>query len=634
MTLHKKAGLSLRAVELDIGDELFFTLKNGITHRIKLIESKAKIVETNKEDLSVFDPVGGTLYKIEATLEFDGFTLPLRRFIGAQETFAEPIKIAGMCIWFDANTDIFNLIHEDHGVCSPTKRVRLAVWDMEDDICPEEIDRWCELYGDETLYIEKCYCGDDCFLGAYMGSQAHGGLDVDHPEGTPIYAPISFDDQYYYNAVAYGDVNNRWQGVRHWADGTIWMLAVAHMGSLTVEEHTSVKAGEQIAIGAQVYCGRHTHSHFIFELIDDNIGYMLDPWLIFRSYFVKKAEKDGKLNVKINAPISISCGEKINLSASSNKSAEIYWDLGDNSGKKGESITHIFSQSGIYAIRVVAVSGEEKSEDVLYITVNGSKPATAPFFKFTSDEKGFDLWPLERTRTHLEIDAIPRVFSVKAFENLPRKFSKIIKFVCNNFVFNKDELKISGDSELVSKIKILNVENEVKISFDSEGLQKGIYNADFTYEDIGGTNYFGIKLEVLPSENTDEKIITYKDSCVRKVGFEWVAHRFQMWDERRGETGSYLTNGGSGKKGARVVFEPLLTPGVYEVYFSGKTPFKEETQFNVLVNHDKGRNLILAKPKESLFIGEFHFGNKDNKITLKGTKTTVFADALIFKKKM
>ena len=105
-------------------------------------------------------------------------------------------------------------------------------------------------------------------MGAYDGASAHGGLDINHPKGTPLYAPINVDDQFLYNSTEMGHNNNRWRGIRRWANGAQWVLQSCHMTRLTVPEHQPLEGGQQYAEGAGVWVGVAEHSHFTFAVFD------------------------------------------------------------------------------------------------------------------------------------------------------------------------------------------------------------------------------------------------------------------------------------------------------------------------------------------------------------------------------
>jgi hypothetical protein len=122
-------------------------------------------------------------------------------------------------------------------------------------------------------------------MGTYFGNQAHGGLDLNHPAGTPLWAPFDLDDQFYFHSVAGGANNNRWRGIRRWADGAVWTIQAHHMTALTVPEHTPLRRGTHFAHGAGVLSGDIDHTHFVFRVDDDDASYFLDPWLLFRQMY-------------------------------------------------------------------------------------------------------------------------------------------------------------------------------------------------------------------------------------------------------------------------------------------------------------------------------------------------------------
>jgi hypothetical protein len=124
----------------------------------------------------------------------EGKDIRLEREVGTQASFYEPWEIGGIRIWLDAVDDIFRFMRETHSPCRlqencshslPARRqVRLAVQDVTARICPETVHPWCPL-PKGCLRIEDGYRGEDCWMGAYDGVSAHGGLDVNHPAGPP-----------------------------------------------------------------------------------------------------------------------------------------------------------------------------------------------------------------------------------------------------------------------------------------------------------------------------------------------------------------------------------------------------------------------------------------------------------------
>ena len=122
-------------------------------------------------------------------------------------------------------------------------------------------------------------------MGAYDGVSAHGGLDINHPAGTPIYAPIPLDDHELFDRLDHGANNNRWRGTHRWPDGSSWILQVHHVVRVLFADHEPIPAGAQVAEGAGVLTGDYEHSHFVFAIIEPGASFedsiLLDPWILF-----------------------------------------------------------------------------------------------------------------------------------------------------------------------------------------------------------------------------------------------------------------------------------------------------------------------------------------------------------------
>ncbi len=284
MKIEKKARPTLTALEMDIDDELHFTLADGQTRRIVVKESFASITETTCEKVGVEQRGAVTNYRFRVRLEIDGHTVWIGREVATPRSFYQPRELMGMRIWLDACDDIFEFLTEDHGTCRPRKRVRLAVQDASLEICPVLMHPWCPLPAG-GLRIEDCYNGEDCWLGAYYGAAAHGGLDINHPAGTALWTPIPIDTHEMFDSLAAGDNNNRWRGVRTWPDGSTWTLQAHHVIRLLVEEGQAMPAGTHYAEGAGVHIGAHEHSHFKFRVLEPGAAegdeIWLDPWILF-----------------------------------------------------------------------------------------------------------------------------------------------------------------------------------------------------------------------------------------------------------------------------------------------------------------------------------------------------------------
>ncbi len=290
MIANRIAKPTLTAIELVHDETLAFTRLDGTCVSIKLVATQAEIITTTLSEIGKTEPAATTVYGFWADLCIDGENVRVEREVGTQKSFYEPLLIKGLHIWLDAVDAIFEFMLETHGHCRlqenashykpPRRHARIVVQDASLSICPEKIHPWCPL-PEDTLNIEDCYRGEDCWMGAYDGASAHGGLDINHPVGTPLFAPINLDNHFLFNATETGHNNNRWRGIRQWDDGTTWILTSCHMTHLTIPEHSSLVAGTQYAEGAGVRVGVAEHSHFSFAVLDHGELIHLDPWILF-----------------------------------------------------------------------------------------------------------------------------------------------------------------------------------------------------------------------------------------------------------------------------------------------------------------------------------------------------------------
>lgn len=278
--MKRKAKDTLTAVEMNQGEIEEFELVSGEIVRIELVSTHAQVLRTTLKQLKVGEPGARTDYTFNCVLKINDREYTLEREVSTQRSFYEPWEIDGVRIWLDAVKDIFDFLNEDHGECGPLKDARLAFQDASLRICPETLHPWCPL-PPEVLKIEDCFRGEDCWLGAYNGASAHGGLDINHPKGTPLWAPVDIDDHFYFNSLEMGHNNNRWRGIHRWKNGAEWILQAHHMTELTVEEHQPIGKGQQFAWGAGVLSGGYDHSHFVFKVHDYGETIFLDPWILF-----------------------------------------------------------------------------------------------------------------------------------------------------------------------------------------------------------------------------------------------------------------------------------------------------------------------------------------------------------------
>lgn len=286
--LYRQAGPTLTAVEMDHGEILNFELLNGKVVALELIDTGARILRSTLKEPGVPEWKARTDFEFFAELKIDGEPVRIVREASTARSFYEPLEAAGLRLWFDAALAVFDFLREVHGACRPGRAARFALQDATRSIAPVPIHPWCPL-PPGGLRIEDCYHGDNCYLGAYCGTDAHGGLDINHPDGTPLYLPFDVDWQYLYHRTGRGDDNNRWRALRCWEDGSVWTIRSAHMRDMLVEDFVPLKAGTCYAraAGTAVHAPEsHEHSHFAFGIVEPEGIIWLDPWILFRQMYL------------------------------------------------------------------------------------------------------------------------------------------------------------------------------------------------------------------------------------------------------------------------------------------------------------------------------------------------------------
>ena len=292
MIFTREAKQTLTPIQLDHGDTLRFILRDGRACELTLTATSAEVIERDYRRYG-YEAAGDiSAYAFDCDILLNGRPVHLRRYVGTQQSFYEPYLQDGIRIWFDAVSAAFRecggfMAEKDWRMrllCMPNRHARFAVQDARLPICPEPLAMWYPAHG-STLDIRNCYNGEDCWMGPYAGAEAHCGLDINMPAGTLLYAPITFDDHYYFHSLAAGCPNNRWRGVRRWPDGSEWWLQSHHLIELLVPERTPLARGAAYARTAGVMVGAHEHTHFIFQVIEQGGEYLLDPWILFREMF-------------------------------------------------------------------------------------------------------------------------------------------------------------------------------------------------------------------------------------------------------------------------------------------------------------------------------------------------------------
>ncbi len=296
MKIERSYKSTMTPFELNCGDELVYTRRNGATVTIELLKTDAVILEREYGRYDYGNTQGEiSVYGFSCILRVDGKEIEIHREVGSQACFYKPVQIDGIHLWLDAVKCIFDTSFDHHisgggflvekdflggHVCMPRQDARFVIQDAEASVCPEVMDFWCELPHGKPR-IEDCYNGEDCWMGPYGGAFAHCGLDINMPAGSLLYAPVDLDMQYYHTTLAAGFNNNRWHGFRHWKDNSIWRISTSHLIEALVPEYGPVMRGEAYATTAGTAVGAHQHTHFNFHVTELGGSYFLDPWILF-----------------------------------------------------------------------------------------------------------------------------------------------------------------------------------------------------------------------------------------------------------------------------------------------------------------------------------------------------------------
>lgn len=292
MILERHIQSTLTPFGLNPGDAIRLILTDGRPWEMVLLRTAAEVLARDYAVYDYQDPGHDSgdvsAYGFSCDVRVNGREVKMRREVGTQASFYEPVLLDGVQIWFDAVACIFKdaggfMAEKDWRggwICKPAQTARFAIQEAGLSICPEPIRPWFPK-AELGLDIRNCYNGEDCWMGPYGGGAAHCGLDVNMPAGTLLAAPFNLDDHYLFHSTAAGFNNTRWRGVRRWADGSEWRIQAHHVIAMTVPERTALKAGTEYATTAGTAVGRYEHTHFMFRVIDRGGEYWLDPWILF-----------------------------------------------------------------------------------------------------------------------------------------------------------------------------------------------------------------------------------------------------------------------------------------------------------------------------------------------------------------
>lgn len=680
----RSAKSTITPVEMDIGDTLKFTLRNGQTRVMVLQETDAGVVITNLGRLKTDQPGGGTAYYFTCKLSFDGHAMFMKRFVGTQESFYEPYVINGMRIWFDGVSKIADIILDNHGGhvsgAIPEKQARFAVADMTDDISPSKLSP-IYINNQNLINIADCYNGDDCWMGAYNGVELHGGLDINQPRGNPNFTPFPIDSQYFYNSLAKGDNNNRWRGIHKWGNGDTWIFQNAHMLNLLTNEHEKIDQGVHYAECCGVHLGNNEHAHYIFKVIPAGGGkeFQLDPWILFWQIFQDNKNRNKELiaNIapfspgKTNAAIRFS-GEVLN-GALRGKKLSYYWVFGDGGFSTEKNPVYTFANPGIYPVTLMADDGATRSTFTQHITIDGEKIGRPSFALSSPDEPSFRKRPLDVMDVYgSAVKFIPHSLRFLARATNAEPDAKIIMLenMGNGSLPKAGTPKIvyTKGSGWLEATPFINKDNRQALSVraNGKGLSTGLYSALVMIDCPGAVNSrqsFVVELNIpsyLPSDvelgNSRRDIIDNEDIRYNRfyaTPYFWVGPRFKRWEER-GYNNFYLTNGARAVEGEFARFRPDLAAGKYELSFAKETPFDPKRRaisggrqfpvdsslnavpgFMVRIHSKSGDKKQWIEPDKSLIIGQFEFSEGMDgfvDILSEGSVGQILVDAIVFRR--
>lgn len=695
--IRRQAKETITPIELNQGETLEFVRRDGSVLALELQATSATVLYTNKHAIPP-DESGndrGNMYRARLMYEFtcdikvNGQPMTLRRYVSAQQSFYEPYVIDGVRLWFDGVIDIF----EQHGGFlntargangKPNKQARFLLQEMTSRICPAPLHAWFKdgperndnfLYRENFIDIGRCFNGDDCFLGAYLGGESHGALDIDMAMDSTIYAPFDLDDQ----------SSIRIQGRKRWPDGSEWRIDNGHLGEKFVPDHVPIKGGEPYGRGARRACWWHPHSHFGFQIFESEILYDVDPWIVFWQNFEDNKAADGALRANM-APLShSSTGEEIefrSISPETGEAASIqkqYWTFGDGGWAAGPNPRHAYARAGVYPVTLTIDNGKELASFTQHITISGQDLAQPVLAMAAPDEPSFRPRPADA----MDVYGWPPKFVPHTLEFLarPSRPAPNPRHIEARNLGGGTLGRISWDVDYEGGGGWLALSAEgdgdaqtLAVAANGQGLPAGRYSAFVSARVDGALNSpqrFRVVLDVLEqSPKTPGVIIDDSDAQCYITPYFWIGHRFHGWGwpdlkETEGYNHFYLINGCRDRADEFARFTPDLESGEYEVWLYERTPFasgppanNEPCRFQVRVRHADGESLIWLEPQRmegffprpyrneqgwrwnerqiSRLIGTFRFEEGADgfaEILAEGSSGQVIVDAMRFLKK-
>ena len=642
---------TLSVVEVNSGDKVNYTLQNGRVVTIELLKTKVDIILTSLDTLKKSKRHNGTIYSMTAHVKIDGQEMKMVRYVPVQESFYEPYTVNGLVIWFDALASLSDYFNENHGPCLPGKEARFAIHDATMPICPEEIGNWVDVPA-ERINVRDSYSGEDTWLGTYFGADLHGGLDFSMPSNTTLYAPISLDEQFYFNSLSAGHNNNRWRGIRNWENGDIWHIQTHHLVQSLVPEYQPLKKGQPYAYTGAIRSGYTSHTHFVLKVKQNDFDwYFMDPWVIFYQIFENNKRKENKLNA-VMAPLKPgTTGTIINFSSEGSQAGvwgnnlTYSWDFGDGWTSPLPNPTHVYQKPGIYPVTLLINDGHQTDTYRQFITINGAAQSLPSFDLHCTECPAFQHQGNWRTSAYGDEAKETYVveFNGYKWQNTPFEAKEVIIQSNNlnwgrhrldiNYVHGRDWLKIESTEKDENLILTLTPQ------LDKIENKHGFYEAYVIIhhsDAINPTRHLKVRVELSKLEPKDHDLTD--NSRALKSDFFWLTPEFHF-DWARGNQETYMINSDN-SPGEYIRYTPNLSEGKYMVKFEG-APYTNEMLlsrtegFYVNISHKNGIKKQWVELSKSLEIGEFEFARGREgyvEIITDDSRGLIIADAISFEK--
>jgi hypothetical protein len=655
---HVQPKTTLTVLEVDAGDRISYTLQNGRAVEMELLGSSTELLFTTLDTLKRGSWGNASIYSMSCTMRIDGQPLEMVRYVPVKQSFYEPWVVNGLRIWFDGLRSVSQYFNENHGNCLPHREARFAFQDASFPICPEPLSNWCAL-PEQRLRVSEAYRGEDTWMGTYYGADLHGGLDINMPSNSPLWAPVGFDDHYFFNTLAAGHNNNRWRGIKTWDNGDTWQLQTHHLTQLVIPEHQPVRKGKLYAYTAGVLAGYTSHTHFVFRVQQPGHPmYYMDPWVIFWQIFEQNKQTAGEIHAQMAPLAAASAGEIVQFSAAGSRGGitgndlRYRWDFGDGYTAIGERPQHVFLTPGMYPVTLVVNDGVQSDVYRQHISVNGKAGLLPHFRLLCPGNPSFDpvpAWKMFADGSVPEEKNLVRFHGYKGQE---------ADFLPEEIIFVGEGLSFGPPGGREHRVEVLYTHGrdwlEMQRSNRGDSLtialqpqpdrmiqNEGYYEAWLLVhhdEAVNSPQYVRIHVDFKKPNTAQEIIVDDSDEECRRSEFFWLRPEFH-YDWAAGHNGHYLI-GRNNRAGEWIRYMPNLKAGTWRVELAGPAYADPVVgpklgRFYVIVKHRNGEEQVLMEPARSLVVGEFFFAQgREHYVEIRSgnSEGLILADAIRFVK--